>query len=50
MLLDCEVWGLGWGVGWLKTLKPSHHLGWAWVGAWPKGREFKAGRGAGLTR
>ncbi|MFS7946908.1 hypothetical protein Hanom_Chr06g00541891 [Helianthus anomalus] len=34
--------GLGWDVGWLSTT-------WGvWVGAWSKGREFEAGRGAGL--
>ncbi|MFS8017800.1 hypothetical protein Hanom_Chr15g01384681 [Helianthus anomalus] len=41
--------GYGAVVGaWVGEKRPSHHPGWAWVWAWPLGREFKAGRGAGL--
>ncbi|MFS8020588.1 hypothetical protein Hanom_Chr16g01417301 [Helianthus anomalus] len=33
---------------WVGGKRSSHHPGWAWVGAWPLGLGFEAGRGAVL--
>ncbi|MFS7926599.1 hypothetical protein Hanom_Chr04g00298921 [Helianthus anomalus] len=43
---------MGYGAGvwaWVGGKRSSHHPGWAWVGAWPLGLGFQAGRGVGLA-
>ncbi|MFS7963880.1 hypothetical protein Hanom_Chr08g00743531 [Helianthus anomalus] len=43
---------VGYGAGvwaWVGGKRPSYHPGWAWVGVWPLGLGFQAGRGAGVT-
>ncbi|MFS7986650.1 hypothetical protein Hanom_Chr11g01012811 [Helianthus anomalus] len=43
VILDYGVWGLGWGVGWLKTPKPPPRgLG---LGRGPRGGSLKPGVG-----
>ncbi|MFS7921193.1 hypothetical protein Hanom_Chr03g00233921 [Helianthus anomalus] len=42
-----KAMGYGAWVGaWVGGKRPSHHPGWAWVGVWPLGLGFQAGRGA----
>ncbi|MFS7970058.1 hypothetical protein Hanom_Chr09g00816531 [Helianthus anomalus] len=36
-----------WVRAWVGGKRLSHHPGWAWLGAWPLGLGFQAGRGAG---